>query len=108
MSDTSLKTGIAGQKLSGPLPVVTLGISLSLFLAVTFVLCVVYGLLVPKYPMYPAWAPFLPGFTWLTWTGFFIGLIESIAYGWYVALVFAPIYNLIANKRHAAGGLEVS
>ena len=45
-----------------------------------------------------AWLQFLPGFTWLTWPSFFLGLVESIAYGWYVALLFGGLYNVAAAR----------
>ena len=78
-------------------PVLALGISLGLFLAITYVLCVLFDLWFPELSMNRAWAPLLPGFTWLTWPSFFLGLIEAFAYGWYVALVFGPLYNFFAE-----------
>jgi hypothetical protein len=39
-----------------------------------------------------------PGFTWLNWPSFFLGLVETFAYGWYVALVFGPLYNFFAAR----------
>jgi len=44
------------------------------------------------------WLQFFPGFEWLTTKGFLIGLGESFVYGWYVALVFGPLYNLFAAR----------
>lgn len=82
-------------------PIVALGMSLGLFLAVTFVLCVVYDLWLPGQAMYETWLPLLPGFTWLTWPSFFLGLAESFAYGWYVALIFGPLYNFFAMRSGA-------
>lgn len=79
-------------------PVLALGTSLGLFFSLTFVLCVLFDLWFPEQAMYPAWQVFLPGFTWLTWPSFFLGLIESFAYGWYIALVFGPFYNFFAAK----------
>jgi hypothetical protein len=79
-------------------PVVALGMSLGSFLALTFVLCVLFDLWFPALAMYPVWAPLLPGFTWISWTSFVLGLIETFAYGWYIALVFGPLYNLFARK----------
>lgn len=36
---------------------------------------------------------------------FFLGLAESLAWGWYVALVFAPLYNFFAARAgNAAAG----
>ncbi len=76
-----------------------LGHALSLFLAITYVLCVLWGLLVPAdLEMNPAWARFLPGFEWLTWRGFFIGLVESYLYGWYIAVVFVPLYRVFLRR----------
>ena len=80
------------------LPVVALGFSFGLFLAITFVLCIVYDLLFPGHAMNSAWLRLLPGFTWLSWSSFVLGLAESFAYGWYVALVFGPLYNFFAAK----------
>ena len=80
------------------IPVVALGMGLGLFLAITFVLCVLYDLWFPALAMNPLWAPLLPGFTWISWASFLLGLIEAFAYGWYVALVFGPLYNFFAMR----------
>ncbi len=80
------------------IPVIAFGMSLGLFLAVTFSLCVGFDLLFPGRAMYESWLRLLPGFTWLSWTSFFLGLAESFAYGWYVALVFGPLYNFFAAR----------
>ncbi|MBB3140289.1 hypothetical protein [Halomonas organivorans] len=53
------------------IPVIALGMSLGLFLAVTFILCVGFGLLFPDRAMYESWLRLLPGFTWLSWPSFF-------------------------------------
>ena len=78
--------------------------ALVLFSAVSFVVCVVYGLVVP-----PAWHPTqlleyaLPGFTWLTPTSFVLGLVESVIYGAYAGLVFTLIYNFVARRAGTGG-----
>lgn len=82
------------------LPIAPLGMSLAVFLAITFVICVAFGLLFPDQQMYRAWAPFLPGFTWISWPSFFLGLVESFAYGWYIALIFGPLFNLFSTRWH--------
>jgi len=71
----------------------------SLTLAITFALCVGFDLLFPEHAMYQAWRALLPGFEWLSWKSFFIGLIESYLYGWYFALIWVPIYNITASRR---------
>lgn len=48
------------------IPVVALAMSLGLFLAFTFTLCVLFDLLVPDQAMYETWFRLLPGFTWLS------------------------------------------
>jgi hypothetical protein len=80
------------------IPITALGLSLSLFLAFSFVLCVLLGFVFPDFGLHQPWLQFLPGFTWLTWPSFLLGLIESFAYGWYVALIFGPLYNLFAAR----------
>ena len=80
------------------IPVVAFGMSLGAFLALTFVLCVLFDLWFPAQAMSPVWAPLLPGFSWISWPSFFLGLIEVFAYGWYVALIFGPLYNFFAAR----------
>ena len=82
------------------IPVATLGLSLSLFLAISYVLCIVGYLLFPgQLISHSALAIFLPGFELLTWRSFLLGLAESLGWGWYIALVFAPLYNFFAWRR---------
>lgn len=76
----------------------TVGVSVGLFLSISFTLCVIYDLLFPGRVMYEAWIRLLPGFTWITPGSFFLGLIESFLYGIYVALVYVPLYNFFKNK----------
>lgn len=81
-----------------PIPIPVLGLSLAAFLTITFVVCVVFDLLFPAHAMYPAWEKLLPGFTWISWSSFFLGGIETFAYGWYAAFVFGPIYNFLGRR----------
>lgn len=88
----------AGRRLS----VTALGMSLGLFIAITFTLCVLFDALFPGWAMYPVWQPLFPGFAWFTWPSFFLGLAEAFAYGWYVAVIFAPLYNFFAARGDRA------
>jgi len=85
---------------SGParLPIIPMGWALSLFLVLTYLACVAFDLLLPGYAMYETWAGLLPGFVWLTPAGFFIGLVEVFLYGWYVALIFGGLFNVLSNR----------
>ena len=74
------------------------GLSLSLFFAITFALCVGFDLLFPQYAMHEAWHGLLPGFVWISGCAFFLGLVETFIYGWYVALIFGPLYNMFAVR----------
>lgn len=81
------------------IPVLALGMALSLFLAISYVLCIIGYVLWPKVPIeHSALSVFLPGFTLLTWTSFVLGLVASFGWGWYIALIFAPIYNFFASR----------
>jgi 2TM family of unknown function (DUF5676) len=84
------------------IPVVALGMSLASFFALTFVLCVLFDLWFPALAMNPVWAPLLPGFTWISWPSFFLGLTESFAYGWYIALIFGPLYNFFSMRSRTS------
>ncbi|MEQ9145620.1 MAG: DUF5676 family membrane protein [Parvibaculaceae bacterium] len=82
-----------------PARIVPVAHALSLFLVITYLLCVGFGLLAPeRFHMHEAWAPLLPGFEWLTWPGFFFGLIGAYVYGWYIAVVFVPLYRAFARR----------
>lgn len=96
-------TPLPGQAVP-KIPVVALGMSLGLFLAVTFILCVGFDLLFPDRAMYESWLRLLPGFSWLSWPSFFLGLAESFGYGWYIALVFGPLYNFFAARTNRRSG----
>jgi hypothetical protein len=67
--------------------------------AVTFIVCVLYGLIAPEsLHMKSILEQMLPAFQWLTWWGFLLGLVESFLYGAYAGLVFVPLYNWFARR----------
>lgn len=74
--------------------------SLGIFLALSFVLCVLYGLVVPErlHGMSGFLESVLPAFKWLSFGGFLLGLVESFLYGIYIGVVFVPIYNFMSKK----------
>ncbi len=75
--------------------VVTTALAVAVFFAFSYSVCVAYDLAVPDdYRMYPAWADLFPGFDWIGWGSFFIGLGESFAYGIYVGAAVAFVYRL--------------
>jgi len=84
--------------MSTRISLVAVGHATSILLATTFALCVGFDLLLPDHAMYSVWQKLLPGFTGINWSSFFIGLIESYGYGWYIALIWVPIYNVFASR----------
>jgi len=74
--------------------------SLGIVASFSYILCVIYGLIVPErlHGMKAFLEAVLPAFKWLTFGGFLLGLAESFLYGVYIGLVFVPVYNFI-NKR---------
>lgn len=73
--------------------------ALGLASAVSFVLCVLWGLVTPEsLHMHPFLEAVLPGFEWISIGSFFIGLIESFLWGAYAALVFVPLHNYFFRK----------
>lgn len=79
------------------------GNATSLFLAISFALCVGFDLLFPAYAMYQSWHKLLPGFEWISWNSFLLGLTESYGYGWYFTLIWVPLYNVFSARSGGRG-----
>ncbi len=103
---TAVDTSLRGQarfpsqtRVNRTIPVIAFGWSLSLFFLISYLICIIGYLLLPGLPInHAALQIFLPGFQLLTWASFFVGLIESFAYGWYIALIFGPLYNFFVTR----------
>lgn len=81
------------------IPVFALGMSLAVFFVVSYLACIFLYVLAPGWVLDHAMLSlFLPGFKLLSWPSFFLGLVESFGYGWYVALIFGPLYNYFAMR----------
>jgi hypothetical protein len=65
------------MKTTARLAIVPLGMSLASFLVITYVLCVLFGIFVSERGMHQLLTQLLPGFTWITWPSFFLGLLWS-------------------------------
>jgi hypothetical protein len=90
------------QARRGSFSIIVVGFSLSLFLVISYLICLIGYLVFPELPIaHTGLSIFLPGFKLLDWQSFFLGLVESFAYGWYVAVILVPLYNFFA-KWHAA------
>jgi hypothetical protein len=93
-------TGVqSGTGQPGAISIVTLGLSLSLFFVISYVICIVGYLLLPGFPVqHAALSIFLPGFELLSWRSYFLGLVESFVWGWYIAVVFGLLFNFFSNR----------
>lgn len=73
--------------------------ALGIWASITFIVCVIYGLVTPQSLQMSAFLEqVLPAFKWLTWWGFLLGLVESFLYGAYAGLVFCPVYNWLHRR----------
>jgi hypothetical protein len=86
------------------IPITALAFSLSAFFAITFLLCVAAGFFVSGLGSH-ALLQFFPRFSW-TDAGIHHGLIESLAYGFYAAIVFGVLFNFFA-RRGRSGAANV-
>jgi hypothetical protein len=83
-------------------------VALGLFFDVTFLLCLVWALVVPSRleTMAKFWEAVLPGFAWLTPGSVVLGLVELFLYGIYTAVVFVPLFNYFEGGK--ADGSETA
>ena len=87
------------QSDAGAISIVALGLSLSLFFVISYIICIAGYLLLPGFPVQHAvLSIFLPGFELLTWQSYFLDLVESFIWGWYIALVFGALYNFFSRR----------
>ena len=74
--------------------------TLAIFSAVVFILDVLAGLLFPNWwVMQNLYEFLLPGFTFISWGTFFLGLVESFIGGFLTAALFIPLYNYFISRE---------
>lgn len=73
-------------------------ISLTILFTLIYVICVLWGLLLPSYSMNILLTALLPGYVENSLAGFILGLAESAFYGLAVGYGYASIYNWTATK----------
>jgi hypothetical protein len=56
-----------------------LGSAMAGTLAIGYTVCVVYDVIFAQ-EMYRSWMALLPGFQWISWGSFLLGLVEVVAY----------------------------
>ena len=82
--------------------------SLSSFAAISFVMCVGYGLVAPP-ALHAGWLleALLPGFKWLSIGTFVLGVIESALYGAWAGFLYSVLYNYFARRADRAAERRV-
>jgi hypothetical protein len=74
--------------------------TLAVFSAVVFTLDMLFGLLFPNWwVMQNLYELLLPGFTFISWGTFFLGLVEIFVGGFLTAVLFVPIYNYFISRE---------
>lgn len=94
----------------------TIAWTLAFFTAIVFTLDVLLGLLFPNWwVMQKAWELILPGFTFISWGAFFLGLVESFVGGFLTAgclfrsTISSPVVLCVIRPRpHLAWLQQVS
>jgi hypothetical protein len=93
------QVGVTPVHAAHSIPVLALGMSLSAFFVISYVICILGYLLFPGLPIsHSSLSIFLPGFELLSWRTFLLGLVESFAFGWYVGLLFGSLYNFFVIR----------
>ena len=71
----------------------------SSWMGITLTICVLGGVIAPGLPIsHRTLEILLPGFTWVSPTTFLLGLVESVFYGAYVALLFVWLHNFFVRR----------
>jgi hypothetical protein len=81
-----------GQEMR-PLHFKPVALAITSFGVLTYLICMVFDLILSQWAMFELWKIILPGFDGMNWPSFFYGLGGVIVYGLYFAGVFVPIYN---------------
>jgi hypothetical protein len=82
-----------------PLNWKVMSLSLGLSAAISFILCVAWGALVPPSAHGTRFLEMtLPGFRWLTLGSFVLGLVETFVIGAYAGLLFTVVHNAVAKR----------
>ena len=73
--------------------------SLGIFLAISFTLCVLGGVIAPGLPIpHQTLELVLPRFVWISPGAFVLGLAETFLFGLYAGLLFVLLHNFFASR----------
>jgi hypothetical protein len=73
--------------------------TLGCWMAISFTLCVLGGVIAPGLPIpHRTLELLLPGFTWISLRAFALGLAETFLYGLYAGWLLVVIHNFFARR----------
>jgi hypothetical protein len=90
--------------MTSKLSITVVGGALSTVFAATYVVCVSFGLLsgpAMMSTMSPAIGMMSVGLGW-TVGGILIGLVTSVLFGFWIAVIFVPVYNYLQERETVA------
>lgn len=77
-------------------------VTLGCWMAISFTLCVLGGVIAPGLPIpHRTLELLLPGFTWISLGAFVLGLVETFFYGVYAGWLLVAIHNFLARRWEA-------
>jgi hypothetical protein len=77
-------------------------ITLGCWMAISFTVCVLGGVIAPGVPIpHKTLELLLPGFIWISFGAFVLGLIESFLFGVYAGWLLVVIHNFLARRWEA-------
>ena len=73
--------------------------SLGSWMAATFTICVLGGVIAPDLPIpHRTLELLLPAFRWISWGSFMLGLVETFVFGAYAGWLLASLHNFFARR----------
>ncbi len=73
--------------------------SLGCWMAATFTICVLGGVITPDLPIpHRTLEWLLPAFRWISWGSFVLGLVETFVFGMYAGWLLASLHNFFARR----------
>jgi hypothetical protein len=77
-------------------------VTLGCWMAISFTLCVLGGVIAPGLPIpHRTLELLLPGFTWISLGAFALGLVETFLFGVYAGWLLVVIHNFFARRSEA-------
>lgn len=74
-------------------------VSSGCWMAITFTICVLGGVIAPDLPIpHRTLELVLPGFAWISPGSFVLGLVETFLFGVYAAWLFVSLHNYFARR----------